>query len=63
MAHKKLSKPDEVDLLQMSIFDTVSEEDIIKELMELEINRMSPIDALTTLDKMQSRLRNRWVNQ
>ncbi len=47
----------------MSIFDTVSEEDIIKELMELEINRMSPIDALTTLDKMQSRLRNRWVNQ
>ena len=63
VAHKKLSKPDEVDLLQMSIFDTVSEEDIIKELMELEINRMSPIDALTTLDKMQSRLRNRWVNQ
>ena len=54
---QKLSKPDEVDLLQMSIFDTVSEEDIIKELMELEINRMSPIDALTTLDKMQSRLR------
>lgn len=45
----------------MSIFDTVSEEDIIKELMELEINRMSPIDALTTLDKMQSRLRNRWL--
>lgn len=60
---KKLSKPDEVDLLQMSIFDTVSEDDIIKELMELEINKMSPIDALTTLDKMQSRLKNRWSSK
>ena len=60
---KKLTKPDEVDLLQMSIFDTVSEDDIIRELMELEINKISPIDALTTLDKMQSRLRNRWSSK
>lgn len=63
VVRKKLSKPDEVDLLQMSIFDTVSEDDIIKELMELEINKMSPIDALTTLDKMQSRLKNRWSSK
>lgn len=42
---KKVAKPDEVDLQQMSIFDTVNEDDIIKEIMELEVNRMSPLDA------------------
>ena len=31
---KKVAKPDEVDLQQMSIFDTVNEDDIIKELMD-----------------------------
>ncbi len=49
---KKVAKPDEVDLQQMSIFDTVNEDDIIKEIMELEVNRMSPLDALNTLDKL-----------
>ena len=44
------------------MFDTVSEQEIIKEILELELNRMSPIDALNTLDKLQARLRNRWTN-
>lgn len=57
---KSVDRPDEVDLLQMSIFDTVREEDIIKELMELDVSRMSPVEALVTLDKFQSRLKNRW---
>ena len=30
--HKAVAKPDEVDLNQMSIFDTVKDDDIIKEL-------------------------------
>ncbi len=34
-ARKKIARADEVDLQQMSIFDTVNEHDIIKELMEL----------------------------
>ena len=54
---KKVAKPDEVDLQQMSIFDTVNEDDIIKEIMELEVNRMSPLDALNTLDKLQAKLK------
>ena len=60
---KKVAKPDEVDLQQMSIFDTVNEDDIIKEIMELEVNRMSPLDALNTLDKLQAKLKNRWMHQ
>ena len=59
---KKVAKPDEVDLQQMSIFDTVNEDDIIKEIMELEVNRMSPLDALNTLDKLQAKLKNRWMH-
>ena len=60
---KKVAKPDEVDLQQMSIFDTVNEDDIIKEIMELEVNRMSPLDALNRLDKLQAKLKNRWMHQ
>ena len=56
------AKADELELKQMSMFDTVSEQEIIKEILELELNRMSPIDALNVLDKLQARLRNRWMN-
>lgn len=58
---RQIAKPDEVDLLQMSLFDTVKEEDIIRELMELEVNRMSPMEALIALDKFQAKLKNRWT--
>jgi len=51
---------DEVDLAQMSLFDTVTDEDVIKELMEVEVNTMSPLDALNTLYKLQNKLKNRW---
>lgn len=39
---RSVERPDEVDLRQMSIFDTVREEDIIRELMDLDISRLSP---------------------
>lgn len=60
---KKVVRADEVDLQQMSIFDTVSEEEIIRELMEMDVNHMSPLEALNTLDKLQAKLKNRWVHQ
>ena len=44
----------------MSLFDTVTDEDVIKELMELEVNTMSPLDALNALYKLQNKLKNRW---
>ena len=59
-AHKAVPKPDEVDMLQMSLFDTVKDDDIIRELGDLELARMTPIDALNTLYRLQNRLKNRW---
>ena len=58
--HKAVTKPDEVDLNQMSIFDTVKDDDIIKELGDLELSSMTPIDALNTLYRLQTKLKNRW---
>lgn len=60
---KKTPKLDEVDLAQMSLFDTVTDEDVIKELMDVEVNTMSPIDALNTLYRLQNKLKNRWQNE
>ena len=59
--HKSiLKKSDDVDLGQMSLFDTVSDEEIIKELKELDCNNMTPVEALNALSALQSRLKNRW---
>ena len=57
---KKQPKLDEVDLAQMSLFDTVTDEDVIKELKEVNISTMTPLDALNTLYRLQSKLNNRW---
>ena len=57
---KKIKKPDELELAQMSLFDTVTDDDVVKELMELEVNSMSPLDALNTLYRLQNKLKNRW---
>ena len=57
---KAVPKPDEVDLQQMSLFDTVKDDDIIRELGELELGNMTPIDALNTLYRLQTKLKNRW---
>lgn len=58
--HRTVARPDEVDLNQLSIFDTVKDDDIIKELGELELSNMTPIDALNTLYHLQTKLKNRW---
>lgn len=42
---KKQPKYDEVDLAQMSLFD-MTDEDILKELMEIEVTTLTPLDAL-----------------
>ncbi len=57
---KKAEKLDEVDLTQMSLFDTVRDEDIIEELKSLDLGNMTPIDAMNTLYKLQNKLKNRW---
>ncbi|MCR5268339.1 MAG: DNA mismatch repair protein MutS [Lachnospiraceae bacterium] len=57
---KSAPKVDEVDLNQMSLFDTVKEDDICGEILSLNIDRMTPVDALNTLSLLQSKLKNRW---
>ena len=58
--HKAVTKPDEVDLNQMSLFDTVKNDDIIHELEEISINEITPMEALNILSRLQSKLKNRW---
>ncbi|MCD8068163.1 MAG: DNA mismatch repair protein MutS [Lachnospiraceae bacterium] len=57
---KPVKHYDDVDLAQMSLFDTVKDEDVLKELKELDINNMKPLDALNTLYRLQNQLKNRW---
>lgn len=57
---KQAEKLDEVDLTQMSLFDTVKDDDIIQELTELDLGNLTPIDALNKLYQLQSKLKNRW---
>ena len=58
--HKAVPKPDEVDLQQLSFFDTVKDDDIIRELDSLELSTMTPLDAMNTLYRLQTKLKNRW---
>ncbi len=57
---KKQPVYDEVDLAQMTLFDTVTDEDVLKELMEIEVTTLTPLDALNTLYRLQNKLKNRW---
>jgi DNA mismatch repair protein MutS len=58
--NKKVQKYDELDMAQMSLFDTVTDEDVIKELMDIEVTTLTPLDALNTLYRLQNKLKNRW---
>ena len=57
---KKSTKLDEVDLAQMSLFDTVKDDDIIEELKNVDLSNMTPIDALNKLYALQNKVKNRW---
>jgi hypothetical protein len=59
---KKIEKQDEVDRGQLSMSDTIRSDDIVREILELKVNQMSPLEALNELDRLQSKLKNRWNN-
>ena len=56
----KAKKYDDVDLAQMSLFDTVKDDDVLQELKNLDVTNLTPIDALNTLYQLQNKLKNRW---
>ncbi len=51
---------DDIAMGQMSLFDTVKDEDIIKELKEIDISNLTPMEAMNTLYRLQNKLNNRW---
>ncbi|MDO4321597.1 MAG: DNA mismatch repair protein MutS [Lachnospiraceae bacterium] len=56
----RAKKLDPVDMDQMSLFDTVSDSDVLKELQEIDVSNLTPIDALNTIYHLQNKLKNRW---
>ena len=59
-SRKKTKKPDDVDMAQISLFDTVKDDDIIEELKEMNLGNLTPIDALNKLYEIQNKIKNRW---
>ena len=57
---KKQKQPDELELAQISLFDTVKDHDIIKELSEIDLGNLTPIEALNRLYQLQNKIKNRW---
>ncbi len=57
---KKKEHLDEVDLTQMSLFDTVRDDDIIEELRNVDVGNLTPVEALNKLYELQNKVKNRW---
>jgi DNA mismatch repair protein MutS len=56
----KVQKYDEVDIAQMSLFDTVKDDDVMEELKNIDVGNLTPVDALNTIYRLQNKLKNRW---
>ncbi len=48
------------EYVQMSLFDAVNNDEIIDEIKDMELSKMTPIDALNELYKIQDKIKNRW---
>ena len=51
---------DQVDMEQISLFDTVKDDDVLEELKSIQIDELRPVDALNILYRLQNKLKNRW---
>ena len=59
---RRKKKYDDLDLAQFSLFDTVTDDDVIEELKSIDIGNLTPVDALNTIYRLQNKLKNRWGN-
>lgn len=57
---KKTVKYDTLQLEQISLFDTVKDEDVLEELKTIDISVLTPIEAINVLNALQNKLKNRW---
>lgn len=51
---------DQLEMTQMSLFDTVQDNDIIEEIKELDVTNLTPMEALNILYGLQNKIKNRW---
>lgn len=51
---------DQLDMEQMTLMDTVQDDDIIAEIRELDVSNLTPVDALNVLYRLQNKIKNRW---
>ena len=58
--HRKRVHYDTMEMQQMSLFDTKDNDRIIQEIRDLEIAKLTPLEALNILDHLQNEVRNRW---
>ena len=45
---------------QISLFDTVKDDDVLEELKSIQVDELRPVDALNILYLLQNKLKNRW---
>lgn len=50
----------EPEMEQISLFDTVKDDDIITELRDMDLGNMTPLEALNTIHRLQNKIKNRW---
>ena len=58
-SYKPVPRQSELEASQLSIFDTVKDDEIISEIREINLSSMTPIDALNTLYRLQNTIKNR----
>ena len=51
---------DQVDMAQMSLFDTVQDNDIIEEIRGLDLSNLTPMECMNILYNLQNKIKNRW---
>lgn len=51
---------DQVDMAQISLFDTVQDNDIIEEIKALDMSNLTPMEAMNILYNLQNKIKNRW---
>ena len=59
----KTEKPDAGEMTQLSIFDTMGNnqtEDILFELRDINLSEVTPMDAMNLVYKWQNQLKERW---
>ena len=58
-----VARQSEIEALQLSLFDTQKDDDIITEIKDLDLSVLTPIDALNTLYAIQNKIKNRWQKE